>query len=277
MSMKTVSSGAENSLDFRIQQTTDADEKPLSLWHDVPLRVVADGEATGLFNFVCEIPKWTRKKYEIATDEDNNPIKQDEKKGVLREFKRGDLAFNYGCFPQTWEDPTHIHPDTGFKGDNDPLDVCEIGMLQLPTGSVTSVKVLGVLAMVDDGETDWKVIAISSADSWAPQINTIHDLEQKLPGTLHSIREWFRLYKVPDGKPENQFALDELFMNSEYALKVIDECEGSWRNLVTGGGGSIFEEDEKVVSLTKARRQSLVQTSASMRASMQAAAEQSKD
>ena len=35
---------------------------------------------------------------------------QDSKKGQLREFKRGDLSFNYGCFPQTWEDPTHTHP-----------------------------------------------------------------------------------------------------------------------------------------------------------------------
>ena len=108
------------------------------------------------------------------------------------------------------EDPTHVHPDTGYKGDNDPLDVCEIGMLQLPTGSVTAVKVLGVLAMVDDGETDWKVVAISATDKWAGKINTIADLESALPGTLHAIREWFRLYKVPDGCPENIFALDEV-------------------------------------------------------------------
>ena len=30
---------------------------------------------------------------------------------------------------RTWEDPTHVHPDTmGCRGDNDPLDVCEIGL-----------------------------------------------------------------------------------------------------------------------------------------------------
>jgi len=40
-----------------------------------------------------------RKKFEIATDEEGNPIKQDEKKGVLREFKKGDIFFNYGCLP----------------------------------------------------------------------------------------------------------------------------------------------------------------------------------
>jgi hypothetical protein len=42
---------------------------------------------------------WHRKKFEIATDEVGNPIKQDEKKGVLREFKKGDIFFNYGCLP----------------------------------------------------------------------------------------------------------------------------------------------------------------------------------
>ena len=125
----------------------------LSLWHDVPL--VAD---SGLFNFICEIPKCTRKKFEVATTEGATPIKQDEKKGVLREFKKGDIFFNYGCFPRTWEDPRHISKDTGYPGDNDPLDVCEIGIRQIGTGVVRAVKVLGVLAMIDDDETDWKVV-----------------------------------------------------------------------------------------------------------------------
>ena len=44
---------------------------------------------------------------------------------------QGDILFNYGCFPRTWEDPDFIHPDLreeGVGGDNDPLDVCEIGL-----------------------------------------------------------------------------------------------------------------------------------------------------
>jgi inorganic pyrophosphatase len=47
---------------------------------------------------------------------------------VYFQFKKGDIYFNYGCFPQTWEDPTFVHPDAeGCRGDNDPLDVVEIG------------------------------------------------------------------------------------------------------------------------------------------------------
>ena len=59
----------------------------LSLWHDVPLVAEGGQEGGQLFNFICEIPKCTRKKFEVATTEGATPIKQDEKKGVLREFK----------------------------------------------------------------------------------------------------------------------------------------------------------------------------------------------
>ena len=37
------------------------------------------------------------------------------------------MCFNYGAFPQTWEDPAHTTPDTGYVGDNDPIDAMEIG------------------------------------------------------------------------------------------------------------------------------------------------------
>jgi inorganic pyrophosphatase len=43
------------------------------------------------------------------------------------------------------------------QGDNDPVDVVEIGSSQLKMGGVYRVKPLGVYAMIDDGELDWKV------------------------------------------------------------------------------------------------------------------------
>jgi inorganic pyrophosphatase len=228
--------GPEGSLEFRLKATT-GEGKVISLWHDISLTYIdpATSQETALLNFVCEIPKFTRKKYEIATDEIGNPIKQDEKKGMLREFKKGDIFFNYGCLPQTWEDPTHIHPDAeGCRGDNDPLDVCEIGARIVPSGSVRPVKVLGVLCMIDEGEADWKIVVIDADDKWAPFINDIEDVEEQLPGMLDAIREWFRTYKIPDGKPPNVFGLDEKFMNKSYAIQVIQECHHAWEELITG-------------------------------------------
>jgi len=126
--LSTSERGQEDTLEYRIDTKND-EGKTISLWHDINVNHIdTDGNETEYLNFVCEIPKFTRKKYEIATDEEFTPIKQDEKKGKLREFKKGDIFFNYGCLPQTWEDPTFIHPDAeGCRGDNDPVDVCEIG------------------------------------------------------------------------------------------------------------------------------------------------------
>lgn len=109
-------------------------------------------------------------------------------------------------FRQTWEDPNAIHPETKAKGDNDPLDVCEIGELVGYTGQVKQVKVLGVMALLDEEETDWKVIVIDVNDPLAPKLNDVEDVERHLPGLLRATNEWFRIYKIPDGKPENQFA-----------------------------------------------------------------------
>ena len=64
--------------------------------------VDAAGSLTGCCNFVCEIPKWTRKKFEISTDEDHNPIKQDTKKGVLRAFKSRHLGEQTRSVLESW-------------------------------------------------------------------------------------------------------------------------------------------------------------------------------
>lgn len=39
------------------------------------------------------------------------------------------------------------------------------------SGQVIQVKVLGILALIDEGETDWKVIAINTKD---PDANKLH-------------------------------------------------------------------------------------------------------
>jgi len=54
--------------------------------------------------------------------------------------------------PRTWEDPTHPNAELGgVLGDNDPVDLVEIGSAALASGSVVPVKVLAVYSMIDDG------------------------------------------------------------------------------------------------------------------------------
>lgn len=223
--------GALHTLDYRVY--FKGPNGYISPWHDVPMYADA---SKNIFNVVIEIPRWTNAKMEMAVKEPLNPIKQDEKKGVPRFvnncFPHHGYIWNYGAIPQTWEDPSHVDPETNAKGDNDPIDVCEIGSKIHPRGSVVQVKVLGTLALIDEGETDWKIFTIDVTDPLADKLNDIDDVEKHLPGLLRASVEWFRIYKIPTGKPANAFAFNGQFKNREYALKVIHETNEFWKELV---------------------------------------------
>merc|ERR1719353_1362132 len=207
----------------------------ISPWHDLPL-----GGEGGVYNMLTEIPKYSKAKMEVATKEPNNPIAQDIKKGKLRDY-HGPIFWNYGCLPQTWEDPIETHPELKVNGDDDPIDVVEIGSNAIESGSVTPVKVLGVLAMIDDGELDWKVLAINTADPLAASYNDIDDVPEEVK---MGVREWFRWYKTPDDKPLNGFGFDEKFLDKAETFKVIEETHQAWKNLKSGASdkGKLWTE-----------------------------------
>lgn len=60
----------------------------------------------------------------------------------------------------------------------------------------------------------------------------VGDIEKHCPGLLKATLEWFKIYKIPDGKPENKFAFNGEAKNREFAHKVIDEVHKFWRALV---------------------------------------------
>lgn len=219
--------GDSSTTDYRIF-IQDKGGKDVSAWHDIPLWA-----EDGLLNFICEIPKESSAKMEVATDEVGTPIKQDIKKGKLR-FYPYNINWNYGLLPQTWEDPGHHNSDVDAAGDNDPVDVVEIGEQTGVMGAVYKVKPLGVLAMIDDGELDWKIIAINVEDPKASSVNDIEDVEREFPGEVDKIRTWFRDYKTPDGKPQNKFGYDDKAMNKEFTLGVIKETSGFYEALLSG-------------------------------------------
>ena len=121
---------------------------------------------------------------------------------------------------QTWEDPSNLLSETQTNGDNDPLDACEIGEQLAYSGQIKQVKVLGVMCLLDEGETDWKIIVIDISDPLAPKLNDIDDVETHLPGLLSATVGWFRFYKVPDGKPENEVAFSGQVKNREYVRPI---------------------------------------------------------
>nr|XP_010951926.1 inorganic pyrophosphatase 2, mitochondrial [Camelus bactrianus] len=185
---------------------------------------------------IVEVPRWTNAKMEIATEEPLNPIKQDLKDGKLRYvaniFPHKGYIWNYGALPQTWEDPSRKDKSTDCCGDNDPIDVCEVGSKVLSRGDVIRVKILGILALIDQGETDWKLIAINVNDPEASKFHDIDDVRKYKPGYLEATLNWFRFYKVPEGKPENQFAFNGEFQNKAFALEVIKSTHECWKALL---------------------------------------------
>ncbi|KAM9943010.1 hypothetical protein ACTFIT_006406 [Dictyostelium discoideum] len=228
MTYTTKQVGETGSLEYRLFFLKD--NKPVSSFHDVPLWVNKEKQ---IVNMLVEIPRGTNAKLEIATKEYMNPIKQDVKDGKLR-FVHDKYPFNYGALPQTWESPEHTHPSTGAKGDNDPLDACEIGSGQGVTGEFKQVKVLGVFAMIDAGETDWKILCIDVNDPIASQINSQEDIEKHLPGKINEVYTFLRDYKIPDGKGPNQFAFDGKLQSIDFSMKIIEETEAEWKDLVGG-------------------------------------------
>lgn len=197
----------------------------ISPWHNIPYI-----NLDGTINMICEIPRYTRKKYEIQTKINFNPIRQDEINGKPREYLYGDMLFNYGAIPQTWEDPKILCNSTMKYGDNDPLDIIDIGDYQSQVGMVYRVKVIGILALIDDDETDWKVIGININDPNCENIDTIDDVYYYKPGCLEAIKNWFEKYKTVRGKCKNSFAFNGEYKDMEYTKKVIKKCHEMWYN-----------------------------------------------
>jgi len=234
MSFTAKEVGSPGTLEYRVFFYAP-DGHPISPFHDIPLW--ADKEKK-IANMVVEIPKGTQPKLEISKSDFLNPIKQDVKNGKLR-IVAYKYPFNYGAFPQTWENPDVIHPDTQAKGDLDPLDVVDLSESVGKTGDIRKVKILGTYGMIDEGETDWKVLVIDVNDPHASKLNDIGDIEHVLPGKLKEVFEFLRDYKIPDGKPANKFAYNNELKNRAFSLNIIDENHHEWKKLLSHGHKSI--------------------------------------
>ena len=83
------------------------------------------------------------------------------------------------------------------------------------------LKVLGILGMQDRSETDWKVVVMNLEEAGKRNIENVNDLNRIHPGLSDTIRNYFKIYKVPSGKPENVFAYDGAFRDVDFSINVI--------------------------------------------------------
>jgi len=207
-----------------------------SFWHDINLW---DNEDRNVINMVTEIPKFTAAKMEVQKELSGNPIMQDvNSDGSARFYSYGVPFFNYGMIPQTWEDPD-ILDEEGHGGDDDPLDVIEIGSRVLKMGSITPCKVIGSLELIDGGETDHKVVCVAKGDEHYSKIHDAESLEDYYPGVLDDLITWLKRYKTSEGKGVNELGNRERMTDVTTAIQVIGDCHQAWKSLC-GKGTHLF-------------------------------------
>jgi inorganic pyrophosphatase len=96
-------------------------------------------------------------------------------------------------------------------------------------GYIGEVRVLGALALIDEGEVDWKVLAIDNQEF--ADIKTLDDLNFLYPDRLKEIVKWFMFYKTTDGKKANRYAFGARPTEIEETLILINDLNHSWKRL----------------------------------------------
>ena len=165
-----------------------------NIWHDIsPERIKPT-------DFICviEIPKGSRKKYEL--DKETGCIILDR---VL--YTSTHYPANYGFIPRTYGD------------DNAPLDVLLICAEDLEPLTLVRAYPIGVITMVDNGRRDEKIIAIPFND---PNYNMYKSINELPKHIFDEMRHFFSVYKNLEHKDT---AVDEV-MDADSAIEIVSEA-----------------------------------------------------
>ncbi len=141
----------------------------MNLWHDISRGNNIPEE----INVIIEIPKNSPNKYEI--DKETGLIALDR-----ANYSSAPYPFDYGYVPQTlWDD-------------NDALDVIVLTTFPLQTGILVRARPVGIMEMIDSGESDWKVIAVPVDDKrW----DDVQDIDHVNAHNLKEYKHFFETYK----------------------------------------------------------------------------------
>jgi len=162
----------------------------MNYWHDI-----TPGTKENI-NVIIEIPRGSKNKYEI--DKATGLIALDRAMHTAQDY-----PFDYGFVPQTlWDD-------------SDALDVIVLTTYPLLPGILVRVRPVGLLKMVDGGESDDKLITVPVDD---PRWDRAHNIEDVNPHFLKEIEHFFITYKKLQDK-EVEIAGFEGKENAEKAFE----------------------------------------------------------
>lgn len=146
----------------------------MNLWHDIS----AGDNVPNEINVIIEIPKGSNNKYEI--DKDTGLIKLDR-----ANYSTAAYPVDYGFVPRTlWDD-------------GDALDVAVLTTWPLDTGILVHVRPIGVIEMIDNGESDYKIIGVPKDDKRWDDVKGIKDINQH---KIEEIAHFFETYKKLNGE-----------------------------------------------------------------------------
>ena len=146
----------------------------MNIWHDI------DNDRIKKDDFVAciEIAKGSKKKYEL--DKETGMIILDR---IL--YTSTHYPANYGFIPRT------------YSQDKDPLDVLVLCNETFDPLILVRCYPIGVVKMVDEKESDEKIIAVCQND---PSMNGYRDISELPKHYFEEISHFFRVYKELEGK-----------------------------------------------------------------------------
>ena len=144
----------------------------MNLLHDIPAGTKNE------MSVIIEIPKYSKNKYEV-----------DKKTGLIAldrvMHSAQDYPFDYGFVPQTlWDD-------------DDALDVLLLTTYPLVPGILVPTRPVAIMNMIDDGDSDAKIIGVPKKD---PRWDNVKDLKDINTHTLKEIEHFFATYKKVQDK-----------------------------------------------------------------------------
>lgn len=162
-------------------------------WHAIS----AGDDVPQIVNAIIEIPRGSKAKYEL--DKSTGILKLDR---VL--YSSVHYPANYGFIPHSYCD------------DKDPLDILVLSSVAIEPMCLVEAKVIGVMRMLDNNESDDKIIAVAKNDMSVNHINDVKDLG---PHTALEIQRFFEDYK----KLENKEVVVDNMLGAEAAYEVVRE------------------------------------------------------
>ena len=166
----------------------------MNIWHEIEKERISPEK----FTCVIEIQKGFKNKYEL--DKSTGMLRLDR---VL--YTSTHYPANYGFIPRTYAD------------DGDPLDVLVLCSETLEPLSLVQCYPIGVIAMLDNGAADEKIICIPDND---PTYNVYKDISELPTHIFDEMSHFFSVYKSLEHK---ETVIDDV-KGAEEAKKIVQHC-----------------------------------------------------